>query len=62
MGFFIHVALNGLDKQTVVVRRWNSEAQLFDREPEEAAYAEGVRNMDFDKYLGAYPSDNLQHW
>ncbi len=24
-------------------------------ESDDLAYAEGVRNMDFDKYLGAYP-------
>ena len=23
---------------------------------------ESVRNMDFDKYLGAYPMDNLTQW
>ena len=59
MGFFIHISVNGEDKQEVVVRRWNPEEQLFDKEPDEAAYSEAVRNMDFDKYLGAYPVDNL---
>jgi hypothetical protein len=59
MGFFIHISVNGEDKQEVVVRRWNPEEQLFDKDPDEAAYSESVRNMDFDKYLGAYPVDNL---
>lgn len=27
---------------------------------EELAYAESVRNMDFDKHLGAYPLANYQ--
>jgi hypothetical protein len=31
-------------------------------EGEELAYAEGVRNMDFDKYLGAYPMDHHSQW
>jgi hypothetical protein len=28
------------------------------KEADELAYAEAVRNMDFDKYLGVYPLDN----
>jgi A1 cistron-splicing factor AAR2 len=45
----------------VIVRRWNSEEQLFEALPasDDAAYTEAVRNMDFDKYLGPYPIDNL---
>jgi hypothetical protein len=26
------------------------------------AFAESVRNMDFDKYLGLYPMDNHSQW
>jgi len=61
MGFFIHISNHGLDKQDVIARRWNSEEQLFEALPasDDAAYTEAVRNMDFDKYLGAYPIDNL---
>jgi len=45
-----------------VVRRWNEEEQVFEKVADEASYSEGVRNMDFDKYLGPYPFDNLQQW
>ena len=31
-------------------------------EAEDLAYAESVRNMDFDKYLGAYPKEHHQQW
>lgn len=60
MGFFLHISLHGVDRQEVIVKRWNSEEQLFDDVPESdyLAYAESVRNMDFDKYLGAYPFEN----
>ena len=42
------------------MRRWSQEEQVFEPlgEGESMAYAEGVRNMDFDKYLGAYPMGN----
>ena len=48
----------------MIVRRWNQEEQLFESLPESdhLSYAESVRNMDFDKYLGAYPLDNFQQW
>lgn len=60
MGFFIYIA----KKQDVVVRRWDEEKQEFIRLPEseEVSYAEGVRNMDFDKNLGAYPMENHSQW
>ena len=65
MGFFIHVREALLeDRQDVIVRKWNNQEQMFETvgEQEEHAYVEGVRNMDFDKYLGAYPLENHQQW
>ena len=64
MGFFIYVRENGVDRQDVIVRKWNEQEQMFERvaESEDLAYAESVRNMDFDKYLGAYPLENHQQW
>ena len=46
------------------MRRWSQEEQVFEPlgEGESMAYAEGVRNMDFDKYLGAYPMANYEQW
>eukprot|EP00347_Sterkiella_histriomuscorum_P015680 403356101 len=52
-------------KQDVIVRKWNSERQEFEKvqdQQEEISYQEGVRNMDFDKYLGVYPMQNFQQW
>ena len=61
MGFFIYVKpILREHEQDVIVRRWNQEEQVFEPlgESDSMAYAEGVRNMDFDKYLGAYPMTN----
>lgn len=65
MGFFIHITTEkGIDHQQVIMRRWNQQEQLFEclPESEELAYAESARNMDFDKYLGIYPLENLSQW
>ena len=64
MGFYFHIQEAAQDKQQVVVRKWNEQEQLFEpvSEAEDLAYAESVRNMDFDKYLGAYPKEHHQQW
>ncbi|CDW90609.1 UNKNOWN [Stylonychia lemnae] len=65
MGFFIYINHRQPDNQDVVIRKWNEknqEFQLLDEQQEEISYQEGVRNMDFDKYLGVYPIDNYQQW
>jgi A1 cistron-splicing factor AAR2 len=56
-----------LKSQQVIVRRWNTEHEDFDdestmSEQEVEAYIQGVRNMDFDKYLGAYSYDTFKKW
>lgn len=64
-GFFIHIANAVKHSQTVLVRRWSLETQDFEKleeQQEELAYQEGVRNMDFDKGLGAYPMENHGQW
>lgn len=65
MGFFIHVReASQTDTQDVIVRKWSPENQLFESlgEQETLAFAESVRNMDFDRHLGAYPMDNISQW
>jgi len=65
MGFFIHVReASQPDTQDVVVKKWSPENQLFESlgEQETLAFSESVRNMDFDRNLGAYPMDNLSQW
>lgn len=49
----------------MIVRKWNAETSEFEplrEQQDEISYQEGVRNMDFDKYLGVYPIDNCNQW
>ncbi len=54
----------------MVVRKWNPANDTFETlshensegQQEEIAYQEACRNMDFDKYMGAYPQANAQQW
>lgn len=65
MGFFIHITERPTpDSQDVIVRQWNAKDQVFEKvsEADQMAYTEAVRNMDFDRNLGAYPMENHQQW
>jgi len=59
IGFFILITTG-----KVIVKRWDIELQNFQDLPEIDAtgYIEGVKNMDFDKNLGAYPLDRYSNW
>ena len=49
----------------MIVRKWNTETSEFEplrEQQDEISYQEGVRNMDFDKYLGVYPMNNYNQW
>jgi len=51
----------------ITVKQFSDELQCFidlDNEQDELCYKEGVKNMDFDENLGAYPlsSPNFSKW
>ncbi len=48
----------------MLVRRWDADLQMFIElnEADQVSYQEGARNFDFDRNLGAYPSDDNQKW
>mmetsp|Transcript_43008 Transcript_43008/g.50441 ORF Transcript_43008/g.50441 Transcript_43008/m.50441 type:complete len:103 (+) Transcript_43008:251-559(+) len=48
----------------VVVKKWNSKQGCFEslQESEEIAYAQGVRNYQFDGNLGAYSQKEYKQW
>ena len=65
MGFFIWVPTKIEQKRDLVtVRKWDASLQQFTclAESEECAYQEGVLNFDFDRHLGAFPSENHSQW
>eukprot|EP00850_Spirogloea_muscicola_P010593 SM000063S19983 [mRNA] locus=s63:62598:66984:- [translate_table: standard] len=60
IGFFVHLA-----RAQVLVRRWNPQEErlvaLHDS-AEEERYVLGVRNFDFDSFLGPYDVDHFGTW
>eukprot|EP00850_Spirogloea_muscicola_P021903 SM000267S09854 [mRNA] locus=s267:126196:129940:+ [translate_table: standard] len=60
IGFFVHLA-----RAQVLVRRWNPQEErlvaLHDT-AEEERYVLGVRNFDFDSFLGPYNVDHFGTW
>ena len=58
-GFFISIST-----AETIVKRWDiTTEQLCDIDGEETArYAIGVRNMDFDRFLGPYPREIESEW
>lgn len=60
--FFIYI-----HDQDILIRKWNPEEEQFypeDKvdEDEMLRYAHGVKRLDFDNNLGAYPMDTYKKW
>jgi len=59
-GFFAHIK-----PRTVVVRRWDQEAEelvVLDSEDEVLRFTDGALGFDFDGNLGPYPPEKASQW
>lgn len=61
-GFFIDIATD--NKNKIHIRKWNPEIGDFVnlKEEDEKNFSIGVQNLDFDAYLGNYPTDQIENW
>ncbi|CAH1421378.1 unnamed protein product [Lactuca virosa] len=59
IGFFID-----LNPSQVIVRKWDQQEERLVKisEEEEERYSQGVKNMEFDKYLGPYTLNQFGEW
>ncbi|XP_023761568.1 uncharacterized protein LOC111909998 [Lactuca sativa] len=59
IGFFID-----LNPSQVIVRKWDPQEERLVKisEEEEERYSQGVKNMEFDKYLGPYTLNQFGEW
>ncbi len=59
-GFFIYID----EKTKNVIRKWDKETQDFTifKQEEQDNFEIGINNLDFDAYLGLYPSDKIDIW
>jgi A1 cistron-splicing factor AAR2 len=51
-------------KNKIHIRKWNPEIGDFVhlKEEDEKNFSIGVQNLDFDAYLGNYPTDQIENW
>ena len=59
-GFFIKIT----SEKKNIIREWNSKHETFIKlnEENEKNYSIGINNLDFDKYLGNYPYEQINNW